>query len=206
MTMMTAQAGDPGFEDPTELLLACHDKVRHFTRLTVKLQSRLASLCGQQQTRTGGSSAEAAVVQQDAMEAASRILRYFRIAAPLHHQDEEQDLFPALLQLDRSCLVREKEQDLQADISQLQAEHPQLEQIWSQIEPWLESVAQGQMLPTFAPLDSFVELYDAHMQREQDKVFPLTSLLSAPRRRQICARMAQRRGLSIQTESRNHVV
>lgn len=180
--MSTEQIGprDPGFEDPRDMLLACHEKVARFTNLARKLQAHIE--------RNGA--------DQDAGEAARRVLRYFRIAAPLHHQDEELDLFPALLDLEKTGLDQATAIALRADIDQLEREHQQLEHIWRQIEPWLDSVAAGQTLMTSADLNAFVELYDAHMQREQDRVFPLTSRLSAERRKQVCIRMAQRRGLA----------
>lgn len=39
-----------------------------------------------------------------AQAAAAQILRYFNVAAPLHHQDEDEDLFPALLALHQPAL------------------------------------------------------------------------------------------------------
>ena len=115
----------------------------------------------------------------------------------MHHQDEELDLFPALLNLEKTGLDHATAIALRADIDQLEREHQQLEHIWLEIEPWLDSVAAGQTLVTSADLNAFVELYDAHMQREQERVFPHTSRLSAERRKQVCIRMAQRRGLTI---------
>lgn len=177
----TEPSGDPGFDDPRDMLLACHEKVAHFSRLTLRLQAHLAS---------NGA-------DHDAIEAANRILRYFRIAAPLHHDDEERDLFPALLGLKEEGLDPASTAALYADIAQLECEHLQLDQMWSEISPWLDSVASGQTLMPPVDLTAFVDLYHAHMQCEQNRVFPLTSRLSATRRKQVCQHMARRRGLTI---------
>lgn len=174
-------AGDPGFDDPRDMLLACHEKVAHFSRLTLRLQSHLASKGA----------------DNEAIEAANRTLRYFRIAAPLHHDDEQRDLFPALLGLEEEALDPASIAALHADIAQLECEHLQLDQMWSEIDPWLDSVARGQALAPPIDLSAFVDLYHAHMQREQERVFPFTSRLSTTRRKQVCLHMAQRRGLAI---------
>ena len=69
-----------GFEQPFEMLDACHDRGRRTLELMGKLQTHL---------QTHG-------CDDSARQAARDVQRYFDIAAPLHHQDEELHIFPAL--------------------------------------------------------------------------------------------------------------
>ena len=181
MSRTPAQEPDPGSESPVEMLDACHDKIRQFTRLCLRLAAHL----------------EEHGPDDQAVQAASRILRYFRLAAPLHHQDEELDLFPALLGLERPLIDAHQARTLRAQIGILESEHRQLEEIWRDIEPWLESIEKGQESASPRGLKKFVDIYDAHIEREHSKVFPCVAFLPDWQRRQICLRMAQRRGLTV---------
>ena len=80
MKIQSPGALAPDFGTPLAMLTACHDKVRHFAALSLKLAAHI----------------EAKGCDDEAREPASNILRYFDVAAPLHHADEEEDLFPAL--------------------------------------------------------------------------------------------------------------
>ncbi|RYY71287.1 MAG: hemerythrin domain-containing protein, partial [Comamonadaceae bacterium] len=85
MTSRTALPGlrspGVGFEQPFEMLEACHERVQRSLQL-------LARLCAHVRSQGGDDSAR---------EAARDVLRYFDIAAPLHHEDEELHVFPPLL-------------------------------------------------------------------------------------------------------------
>jgi hemerythrin-like domain-containing protein len=109
----------PRIDDPIELLLACHEKVRRFADLTVRVRDHVAKHGADKQ----------------AQEAAQSILRYFNIAAPLHHDDEEQDLFPAL----RTQGIH----SLNLAIDHLATEHLALGKLWKSVQGWLDDVSQG---------------------------------------------------------------
>jgi len=162
-------------EDPIELLLACHDKVRRFTRLTVSLRDHLA--------RTGTGDA----VDAQAREAAQAIMRYFNLAAPLHHDDEELDLFPALQAIGPASLS--------ADMAQLAAEHAELSALWQSLLPWLEATAVGHHHVPPDTLETFVTSYGLHAQREEDLIYPSAIHLTTVQRKQISAAMVARRTL-----------
>ena len=71
-----------GFEQPFEMLEACHDRVRRSLALLRRIVDH---------------------VDAHGHDAASRsavadVLRYFDLAGPHHHEDEEEDLFPALIE------------------------------------------------------------------------------------------------------------
>lgn len=159
----------PSIEDPLELLKACHDKVRRFSALVPRLRDHVAQ---------HGADAQA-------QEAARSILRYFEMAAPLHHDDEEQDLFPALRALGQTNLNRH--------MDELQAEHADLAGLWLQVRPWLQATAAGQALACPDAADTFAQRYPAHAQREEDEVYPAAVGLDEACLRRISAAMVARR-------------
>lgn len=131
------------------LLRACHEKVVRFTTLTQRLQAHVRERGADEQAR----------------EAAQAVLRYFTLAAPLHHADEDENLFPALRSL--------RHPPLTARIDALQAEHDVLVERWAEVRPWLEAIAAGE-LPTGAEpdVDGFATHYRAHAQAEETDVYP----------------------------------
>ncbi|USE78644.1 hemerythrin domain-containing protein [Cupriavidus gilardii] len=160
----------PSFESPIELLTACHDKVRRF-----------ASLCGRLAEHTARHGAD-----DQARTAAAGIVRYFTIAAPLHHADEETDLFPALRALGDDALT--------AAMRALEDDHDALDALWHQARPWLEAVQQGSAGAAPEALAEFAARYLRHVEREEREVFPFAARLPEPTLRAIGQRMAQRRG------------
>ncbi|GLR14950.1 hypothetical protein GCM10007907_37400 [Chitinimonas prasina] len=163
----------PGFDDPIALLIACHDKVRRFAALSLRLDQHL---------QQKGQDSEAA-------SAASNILRYFDVAAPLHHADEEEDLFPALRQLDDA--------GLNTAMAKLEAEHDELAALWRAVRPWLETVAQQGLPVRPVELDAFAQRYPAHAQREEDEIYPAAHQLSAQVLAQMGERMRARREYAV---------
>lgn len=159
----------PSIDDPIELLMACHEKVRRFAGLTVRLRDHVASKGADGQ----------------AQEAARSILRYFNIAAPLHHDDEEVDLFPALRQLN--------DPQLNQCMTQLEAEHAELAGLWRSLGPWLEALSSGADHPAPSSVNDFAQRYPAHAQREEDEVYPFASRLRPEQVKQISAAMVARR-------------
>lgn len=160
----------PSFESPIDLLTACHDKVRRF-----------ASLCGRLAEHTARHGAD-----DQARTAAAGIVRYFTIAAPLHHADEEEDLFPALRDL--------QDPALQATMQALEQDHGALDALWEQARPWLERVQQGTAEPAPEALALFAAHYLAHVDREEREVFPFATRLPDETLLAIGERMARRRG------------
>ena len=162
----------PGFEDPVGVLRACHGRIeRHCTTL-LKLPGHL---------RTAG-------CDDEAREAARRIVRYFTSAALDHHRDEEEDLFPVLRTLDPA---------LAAVIERLEGEHGEMEAAWRQLEPSLAAPANITDIDAFeAGAQLFCEIYRRHIGSEEDEVFaPAEKLLTDEQKRRIGTAMAARRGL-----------
>lgn len=170
----------PAIDDPMALLLACHDKVRRFAHLSLRLRDHLAQRADRHPP--------ADQVDAQAREAAQSILRYFEIAAPLHHEDEDRDLYPALRAL--------QDPDLTARVDAVEAEHTELGQLWQAVAPWLRATTNGEALPPPPELDRFATRYPAHAQREEDEVYPAASRLSSQTLQTISAAMVARRTMS----------
>jgi len=160
-----------GFEDPRAMLLACHDKVRHFARLAQRL--------GVHVTENGADT--------EASHAAAGILRYFDLAAPLHHDDEEQDLFPALRGLSNATL--------DSAINHLEAEHEELAALWTSIRPWLEATKCNELLAVPPTLAEFSRRYVLHAGCEEAEVYGAIADLPDEVVAAIGRSMCARRGL-----------
>ena len=180
-----AQHGlQPGssYESPFELLAACHDRLR----ASLGLLDRLA-----QHLQAQGADAAAAQAAQD-------LLRYFDVAAPLHHQDEELHVFPAL--------ERQGEPQVLVLCKTLRQQHEEMREQWLQLRQQLLGLQAAQALPPTNPdwagfdaaAQRFIELQQAHLESEDGLIFPAASRALAPQQQaEIGREMAARRGLQL---------
>jgi len=159
----------PSFEDPLEMLRACHDKVRHFAKLSVRIADHIH--------RHGA--------DQQAQDAAKAVMRYFDLAAPLHHADEDEDLYPALLALNDAPLSEH--------IQRLTAEHTALASLWQAVRAWLADIAEGTTSTPPSELPAFAEQYPRHAQDEETLVYPHARFLSEYQLNILGQSMTQRR-------------
>lgn len=169
MTLFSASSSDD--ERPLELLYACHERVRRFTTTAGRLAAHV---------RAHGADAEA-------REAASNVLRYFDLALPNHHADEEEDVFPALRRLGDPAVDQA--------IDDLLAQHETLGAAWGEVRPWLTGIAEGK--PAAEPpalLPAFVADYAAHAEFEERAVFSALARLPDDVIDDIAQRMRARRG------------
>jgi hemerythrin-like domain-containing protein len=167
------------FEVPLEMLAACHLRVQAQCQTLQRLVSHLAAHGADRQAR----------------EAATAVMRYFDSAARHHHEDEEIDLFPALLVSmagsDAVCL-----RELTAALA---ADHRALETQWRALRALLEGVAAGAPVALGAqPVQAFVETYQQHIAREESELLPLAArLLDDAALDRVGRAMRQRRGVSL---------
>lgn len=164
------EPASPGIDDPMALLRACHEKVVRFTTLAQRLQAHVRERGADEQAR----------------EAAQAVLRYFTLAAPLHHADEDENLFTALRALGHPPLT--------ARIDALQAEHDTLGELWAEVRPWLEAIAAGGLPGGAEPdVDGFAARYRAHAQAEENEVYPHAAELPSATLRALADAMVARR-------------
>lgn len=164
-----------GFEQPFAMLEACHERVQR----TLALLDRLRTHVRQQGA------------DDSARRAAKDVLRYFDIAAPLHHEDEELHVFPLLLS--------ESAPEVRALVRRLQADHVAMAADWSAARGALQSLAAGDLQDFSAAdeilLDRFAQRYAAHILEEEGQAYPAAlSLLEPATLACIGQEMARRRG------------
>lgn len=175
----------PGFSGPTastevplEMLASCHIRIE---RQCLTLRRLVPHL-----TEHGA--------DEEARRAAANIIRYFDTSAMQHHADEEDDLFPALLESmagsDPVCL-REMTEGLTAD-------HRTLEALWQRLRQVLEQVAAGEPASLLSSeVEAFAGLYERHLKFEEDELFPMAArLLSDADLDRIGHAMRERRGIA----------
>ena len=167
-----------GTEAPLEMLSACHGRAQNQCATLRRLVPHLAEHGADEEARN----------------AATNVMRYFDTSARHHHADEEEDLFPALIESmagsDAIC-VREMIEGLTAD-------HRALEAAWQRLRDVLERVAAGESAPLAADdVEALVGLYERHIEREEGELLPMAArLLSEDDLARVGRAMRERRGLA----------
>jgi hemerythrin-like domain-containing protein len=168
-----------GFEVPLEMLSACHYRIERQCATMRRLVTHLAA--------HGSDDA--------ARKAAAAVIRYFDTAARQHHEDEEIDLFPALIESmagsDAVCL-REITEALSAD-------HREIEACWRRVRVELARVEAGEpVLLASSEVEALVTAYERHIEREESELLPMAArLLSDESLDQIGRAMRERRGIEL---------
>lgn len=162
-----------GFDQPLEMLAACHARMERSLALLERLGRHLHERGGDGQARS----------------AAADVLRYFDIAAPLHHQDEELHVLPLLRAQGQAGLA-----------ARLRADHQVMEHDWARLRPDLQAVVDGAFdaaaLPSaVARWTQFAALYRRHLAAEEAMAFPVVHAGLTPAQEQAMGEeMAARRG------------
>jgi hemerythrin-like domain-containing protein len=165
-----------GFEQPFEMLAACHERMQRMLALLERLRAHLP---------THGADTQA-------QQAARDVMRYFDQAAPQHHRDEELHVFPPLLESGDARVT--------AVVQQLLWEHAQMEARWRTARAVLLRVAEGSAQQVAgedeASLDVFAHLYAGHLRAEEEIAYPAAlPLLDATAQRAMGEEMMRRRGV-----------
>ena len=142
-----------GFEQPFEMLLACHERVSRTLDLLRRLVDHIEGSGHDAQSRA----------------AAADVLRYFDIAAPLHHEDEELHVFPAL--------ASSTDTRIRAAIADLQRDHNRMAARWADLRGALVQWRDAAAAPTISDSNreaaaDFIGLYAAHIDTEESLVYP----------------------------------
>ncbi len=151
----------PGFDEPLEVLRACHDRIEHqcdtLERIVLHLKVHGCDTA--------------------AREATTAVLRYFTLAGPNHHADEERDLFPRLL----AAATGEDAQRAALLVASMVADHREMERLWAELEPVLEALARGAIDRLDAVLvGGFCTIYRNHLAIEENDVIALAERLLSP--------------------------
>ncbi len=163
-----------GFEAPYEMLAACHERLQRSLDLLARLAQHITEHGHDTQTRS----------------AAADVLRYFDLAAPLHHQDEEQHVFPVLR--------AQGDAALSAQVNRLQDDHRQMASRWAQLRPSLlrwaaPGCTEGVETPTRVAIDAFRQLHARHLQTEEEQVYAAAQTVTSARTLEAMGREMQAR-------------
>lgn len=165
-----------GFEQPFEMLEACHERVHRMLTLLARLRAHV---------KEHGADGQA-------QQAARDVMRYFDQAAPQHHLDEELHVFPPLL--------AGGDERVAQIVRKLQQDHLQMESRWQSAREVLALLAESRVNALAADdedrLDAFAALYDEHIRAEEDIAYPAAQeMLDAPAQQAMGEEMMRRRGV-----------
>jgi hemerythrin-like domain-containing protein len=120
------------------------------------------------------------------------ILRCFDEAALRHHRDEEEDVFPALV----NAVAAEELNAVRDLLFRLRRDHRRLEAQWDPLSRMVAAIAQGHRTPLVpAHAAEFACTLERHLALEDAELLPLARRLVNPRLAEhVGARMARRRG------------
>jgi len=161
------------------MLEACHERVERMLGLLKRLKLHLNSQgCDDQ-----------------AKQAAKDVMRYFDLAAPLHHQDEELHVFPVVLQSPPG--------PVHDAVHALLRQHCEQEVVWTRLRANLQSLVLPFPGTDSAALDAetvnaFCEIYDTHMRLEEEVVYPVArKAFDQAQLRVAGLEMMKRRGVAV---------
>lgn len=107
-----------------------------------------------------------------AREVAEDIVSFFRAAAFEHHEEEERELFPAVL---KDARAGEERQRVEQMIDALTREHRDIERQWAALEPQLKKLAKGRPANIDPQaISHLVAQYKAHARFEEQEFLPLS--------------------------------
>lgn len=182
--MMAIRLGAPplaGFDQPLEMLQDCHRRIEHFLDVLRKVEQQFGE----------------GTLPEEGRRALVASIDYFANAAPRHTADEEESLFPRMRQSELAGV-----QPLMADLDRLEGDHRRCRIAHALVDQlvraWLDA---GCLQPADrdrlrATLDELADIYAAHIQLEDQRIFPVAAQVLEPAQvREIGAEMRDRRSL-----------
>ena len=165
----------PTFDEPLDMLAACHERIEAQLGTLEKLIEHVS---------TKGADAAA-------REAATQVMRYFDTAGADHHRDEDEDMFPLL----RRLAGERDRPEVSAVINGLEEDHSTMDAQWARLRQRLEAIAAGREARLGAEdVGPFAWLYRRHMEKEAALVLPFArETISETERAELGSRMAARR-------------
>lgn len=168
----------PGFDEPLEMLEACHGRIKAQLSTLDRLVTHIE--------RHG--------CDNRAQEAARAVMRYFDTAGAHHHRDEEEDLFPLL----RQHATQRGRADVLSALAHLEKDHKLMESAYAALRETLQKIEAGEPVPLERlQVDTIAQLYHGHIPREESLVFAFAKEVLDPAEREtLGGRMAARRGVT----------
>ena len=161
-------------EDAVELLVGCHQRIRHFTGVAAKLAHAQGA------------------APDEVRQAAGSVHRYYSVSLPLHEADEDQTLQPRLRAV--------ADQQVRHALLVMGEQHQAIDELIERLLPLLvlvrnnpDALAEvgGEMCCITKALE---EIFRAHLQMEEEVIFPaIRSALPESARGEILREMQERR-------------
>jgi iron-sulfur cluster repair protein YtfE (RIC family) len=152
LNQISRPPSQPKTEDAVDLLTGCHDRIRHFAGVAVKLAHAQGA------------------APDEIRQAAAGVHRYYTVSLPLHEADEEQTLRPRL-----EAIADEK---VRHALLAMGDQHMAIDELLERLLPLLVMVrnnpdalaaAGREMCAITKALD---EMFRAHLQMEEEVIFP----------------------------------
>ena len=105
------------------------------------------------------------------------VLKMFHDRLLAHHDDEERDLFPAVIRVAQPGVEADRARSM---VDQLVREHREIAELWKQLEPSVQAVANG-YLPQLdaALLNELVRRFNEHVRSEEEEFLPFAQKVLA---------------------------
>lgn len=176
LTSIRRQKLDMAVEaDAIDLLVECHGRIRQFTKIAL----RLANAKG--------------VDEGEIREAASKLIRYFTIALPLHSEDEETSLHGRLFEAEAPLEVKEAIERMVEEHGPIHATIDELVGLWKALLENPSRLAEHEA-PLRQGAEELARLFDEHLAKEESIVFPAARQYLRPEAlREILEEMRARR-------------
>jgi iron-sulfur cluster repair protein YtfE (RIC family) len=170
-------------QEPAAALQECHDRIRHFTTVALRL------------ARSPNASARLII------DATSACRRYFGMALPAHERDEEDLVTPRLLEVRPGKAIEHA-------LGRMAGDHRAIDEVLTRLDSmWARVLARPTDLQSLgdemhARARELSSLFEAHLQLEEETVFPaITSMLPEPSRKQLLQAMRDRRTSEVRRKS-----
>lgn len=173
LNQISSASTQPKSEDAVELLTGCHQRIRHFTGVAIKL------------AHAQGASPD------EVVQASAAAHRYYTVSLPLHEADEEDTLRPRLDSL--------RDEKLHHALLAMTDQHRAIDDLLERLLPLLVMVrnnpqtihaAGPEMCSITKALD---EMFGAHLKLEEEVIFPVIRTLPEEVRTTMLDEMRDRR-------------
>jgi iron-sulfur cluster repair protein YtfE (RIC family) len=157
-----------------ELLIGCHQRIRHFTSVATKLAHAQAA------------------TPQEIQDAAEAVYRYYSVSLPLHEADEEDSLKPRLNKI--------PDERLHHALAAMHDQHMAIDDLLERLLPLLRLVGNNPSAiadtgPEMCSITKALsEIFAAHLQMEEEVIFPaIEAQLTEQDRAELLSEMRNRR-------------
>jgi len=175
------------YSNPLGLLSDCHRRIEQFLAVLINVASQ----------------ARGAELNEDQRNGLEVALKYFREAAPKHTRDEEESLFPRMLESsdERARTALSLLDELHGDHELADAVHKEIDALGSR---WLAAgvLSSKSVEHLIQLLEQLQSIYQRHISVEDNNVFPLAGeILTNTELEAVGQEMARRRSINLSSLS-----